>query len=156
MIFLTVGTQLPFDRLVKAIDQKELSDKYKMLAQIGNSEYTPKNFEASSFYTPSQIDDLMNEAELIVAHAGMGSVLTALKYKTPIIVMPRSAKLGEHRNEHQFATAKWIKDLKGVTVAHNEEELYDLVLSFNSESCETISEFANPELLDFLSNEINS
>ena len=47
----------------------------------------------------------------IVAHAGMGTILTALEIGKPLLVMPRRAALGEHRNDHQLATARRFADL---------------------------------------------
>jgi UDP-N-acetylglucosamine transferase subunit ALG13 len=65
----------------------------------------------------------MKEAELVVAHAGMGSIITALRYQRPLLIMPRRAALGEHRNDHQVATAKWLIDRPGIEVAWDESEL---------------------------------
>ena len=59
----------------------------------------------------------------MVAHCGMGSILSALSHGKPIVVMPRSAAKGEHRNEHQFATAQRFSDQPGVTVAWDEADL---------------------------------
>lgn len=60
---------------------------------------------------------------MIVAHAGMGTILSALRYGKPILVMPRRASLGEQRNEHQLATASHLARLGKVTVAMDEQEL---------------------------------
>jgi len=59
----------------------------------------------------------------VIAHCGMGSILSALSLGKPILVMPRSAEQGEHRNDHQFATAQRFSDQPGVTVAWDEAEL---------------------------------
>jgi hypothetical protein len=58
-----------------------------------------------------------------VAHAGMGTILSALELGTPVLVMPRRAALGEQRNDHQVATARRFKQLGGVGVAFDEHEL---------------------------------
>lgn len=59
-----------------------------------------------------EFDKLCHDARLIVAHAGMGTIISAMTKGKPIIVFPRIAALGEHRNEHQLATSKnertWI------------------------------------------------
>ena len=60
---------------------------------------------------------------MIVAHAGMGTIISAMQHQKPIIIFPRIAALGEHRNEHQMATAKKMKELGYVHVAFNEKEL---------------------------------
>jgi UDP-N-acetylglucosamine transferase subunit ALG13 len=94
---------------------------------------------------------LFRSSSLIVAHAGMGSILTALRHKKPILIMPRKASLGEHRNDHQMATAKWLGSRPGVSVAWNEKELQS-VLDNHKElnSGAGISDFASPELIQNL------
>ncbi len=58
----------------------------------------------------------------------MGSILTALELEKPIIIFPRRAALGEHRNEHQLATAKKFSGrTEGVYVAFDEAELIELL-----------------------------
>ena len=61
----------------------------------------------------------------MIAHAGMGSIITALELGKPIMVMPRRASLGEHRNDHQVATAKRFAEQGRIMVAFNEKELVD-------------------------------
>ncbi len=124
MIFITVGTQLPFDRLVSAVDAwaRDHPD-LKFFAQVGPTANPPTNLPWVSFVPPSRADHLIRQATLIVAHAGMGSVLTALRYHRPILIMPRLAALGEHRNDHQLATARWLSTRPGVAVAWDETEV---------------------------------
>ncbi|MEO6566652.1 MAG: glycosyltransferase, partial [Casimicrobiaceae bacterium] len=74
-----------------------------------------------------KVDDLMRQAELIIAHAGMGSIVSALRYQRPIVILPRRADLREHRNDHQLATAKWLATRPGVHVAWDTEELHRML-----------------------------
>ena len=60
---------------------------------------------------------------MVVAHAGMGTILSALQWEKPILVMPRRASLGEQRNEHQLATARHLSELGKINVAMDEAEL---------------------------------
>ena len=55
---------------------------------------------------------------MIYAHAGMGTILSALKQDKPIIIVPRLASLKEHRNDHQIATAMRMDELGYVYVAY--------------------------------------
>jgi UDP-N-acetylglucosamine transferase subunit ALG13 len=124
MIFVTIGTQEPFDRLIKLVDNLALSLKeYRIVAQVIRSNYNAKNIEVVDFVSPDDFEKLFNDARLIISHAGMGSIITALTMGKPIIVMSRLASLGEHRNEHQLATVKKMGELEGVYVVNNEEEL---------------------------------
>ena len=47
----------------------------------------------------------------------------ALEHQKPIVIMPRLASFGEHRNDHQMATAKAFEKSGLVNVAYNEVEL---------------------------------
>lgn len=152
MIFVTIGTQLPFDRLVMAMDAwAEQHRDVKIVAQIGPKARIPKFMQSVEFVPPSQVTGLMNEAELIVSHAGMGSVLTALRYQRPIVIMPRKADLGEHRNDHQMATARWLQNRPGVTVCWEEADLAKVLDNRNrSSAIPQLSEFADGILIERL------
>lgn len=151
MIFVTVGTQLAFDRLVKNIDEWARYSEQDVFAQIGPSEYIPKYIKHVRFLPPHEADELFSRAEIIVSHAGMGSVLTALKLKKPILIMPRKADLGEHRNNHQMATAKWLESVNGVTVAYDELSLLQELDKDVKEPLKLgISDYASDELIDNL------
>lgn len=124
MIFVTVGTQLAFDRMLSAVDAwAGANPGEKVFAQTGPSALRLRHVEAQAFVSPSLADELVKGASLVVAHAGMGSILTALRHARPILIMPRHAGLGEHRNDHQLATARWLAGRPGVAVAWDEHEL---------------------------------
>ena len=124
MILVAVGTQFAFDRLIQTVDEWALSTgTMDVVAQIGPSSFSPRRIRTHTFLPPKEFEVLFQRAELIVAHCGMGSILSALSYGKPIIVMPRSAAKGEHRNDHQNATARRFSDQPGVTVAWDEIEL---------------------------------
>jgi UDP-N-acetylglucosamine transferase subunit ALG13 len=124
VIFVTVGTQLAFDRLIVAIDEwAGAAPGREVFAQIGPSNLRPRNIEHSQFICPEECNARMRSATAIVAHAGMGTILTALEIGKPLVVMPRRAALGEHRNEHQLATARRFAELGKVRVAFDESEL---------------------------------
>lgn len=60
----------------------------------------------------------------MVAHAGMGSVLTALEHDKPMLLMPRRAALLETRNDHQVATLRWLESKPGIYPADDEAALH--------------------------------
>ena len=124
MIFVTVGTDQPFDRMMKVVDawvaERARNDVF---AQIGEGGWEPKSIPFSHFLSPPEFKQRFAQARVIIAHAGMGTILSALSHGKPILVMPKLASLGEHRNEHQLATARRMMSLGHVTVAFNEVEL---------------------------------
>lgn len=124
MIFITVGTDLPFDRMMKVIDQwAGETGRKDVFAQIGEGGWQPKHIPFVEFLEPAEFKKRFAESTLIIGHAGMGTILSALLHGKPILVMPKKASLGEHRNEHQTATAKRMMALGNVNVAFDEAEL---------------------------------
>jgi UDP-N-acetylglucosamine transferase subunit ALG13 len=124
VILVAVGTQFPFDRLVETVDRwAAASGTRDVVAQIGPSSYLPSAIQAHAFLPPKEFQALLERADLVVAHCGMGSILSALSHGKRIIVMPRSAAKGEHRNDHQHATAQRFSVQPGVTVAWDETDL---------------------------------
>lgn len=124
MIFVTVGAQMAFDRLVLGVDAWAASrGRTDVFAQVGPTESPPSHVEWTRFLAPSEFRRRMEGASVIVAHAGMGSILTALEIGKPILVMPRRGALRETRNDHQVATAERFKAMRCVHVAMDESEL---------------------------------
>ena len=125
MIFLTVGTQFPFDRLVQAVDNiadNGLLDG-EIFAQIGKSSYKPQNFAFVNSMDKNLFDSCVQKASIMISHAGVGTIMAALDNKKPLIVMPRLKKYGEAVNNHQFEIAKKFGELGHVITAYNEEDL---------------------------------
>jgi beta-1,4-N-acetylglucosaminyltransferase len=125
MIFLTVGTQFPFDRLVKAVDRAAGINGFdeKIVAQIGDSSYCPENFKAARSVEKVVFDQLFAEADSIISHAGMGTITMAVDHRKPLLVMPRMKKYGEVVNDHQLAIAKKFEQLGYLLVAYNAEDV---------------------------------
>ena len=76
---------------------------------------------------PEHYARLLGGCDLVVAHAGMGTVLTALEHGKPMILMPRRAQLKETRNDHQVATLQWLQGRAGIYPAASADELKSLL-----------------------------
>ena len=152
MIFVTVGSMDPFDRLVRAIDEWAGSrGRTDIFAQIGKAQYEPRHIKSIPFLSPSEFRAHIRAARLVVAHAGTGSIIAALELGTPIIVMPKCAHLGEHRNNHQIATAKRFGQKQGIIVANDEKELIIKLEQEEEHSRPTvIPNEASPDLISAL------
>ncbi len=127
MILLTIGTQLPFDRLVEALDTIAAEIDEPVFGQIGRSSYRPSHFEWAEALDPGAFEQKFRAARLIVAHAGIGTVLSAQRNAKPIILFPRQVKYGEHRNDHQLATCAQLEGRPGIVIARTAEELAEAV-----------------------------
>ena len=125
MIFLTVGTQFPFDRLVQSVDEAIGQNGFKdeVFAQIGYTPYQPRNFQAVCSLDGHAFNRCIREASCIISHAGIGTITMALDNDKPLLVMPRRKRFREHVNDHQVATACKFEQLGHILVAHQENEL---------------------------------
>ena len=151
MIFVTIGTQEPFDRLIKVMDELALELKdIEIIAQVSQTNYKIKNMKILNFVAPAEFNKYFSEAQLVVSHAGMGTIISALEQKKPIIVMPRLMQYKEHRNEHQLATANRFDKLGYIHVAYNEDELKNRlidILTGNLKPLYSIGDVASDELI---------
>lgn len=123
MILVSVGTQLPFDRLVRAVDAWAVArGRRDVLAQVGAGA-PPTTGAWVRALPPAEFRARLAEADVVVAHAGVGVALSALGAGKPLVIVPRRARLGEHRNEHQLATARRLAAWPGIRVVEDEADL---------------------------------
>ena len=130
MIFITVGTQkFQFNRLLIMIDdliKEEVIDD-TVMAQAGYSAYSPKNYYSFKFKSENEINTLMEKADIVITHSGIGSITTALKLQKKVIVVPRLKKYKEHVDNHQLEIADAYKEKGYIVVAHNKNELTSIL-----------------------------
>lgn len=130
MIFVTIGSMFPFDRLVRAMDAwaaERPSEAGDMLAQIGEGAYRPVHMRWVARLGRVEYRETVSRARLVVAHAGVGSVVTAGEFGKPVVVLPRRRHLAEHTSDHQMETARWLRGKPGVHVAEAESDLADRI-----------------------------
>jgi UDP-N-acetylglucosamine transferase subunit ALG13 len=115
---------MPFDRLIQAVDAWA-GDRRRddVFAQIGESTLEPRHVAWTRFLEPDAFRQHVAQSRAMVAHAGTGSILTALEHGKPILVLPRRASRRETRNDHQVATAERFAASGRVLVAMDETEL---------------------------------
>ena len=148
---------MPFDRLVRCVDDwAGCNGRTDVFAQIGPADWQPTHIAWTPFLEPAEFRAKVADAEWIVAHAGMGTILTALELGKPILVMPRRGELGETRNDHQVATARRLQQLRRIRVAYDEHELVEY---FNELApgpvTDRISEYASAELVGAIRDFVN-
>lgn len=130
MILVTLGTQdKEFRRLLDivedAINRKVIKDE--VIVQAGHTKYDSKNMKIFDFLDREEFCKLINECDLLITHAGVGSIITGLNNDKKVIVVPRLAKYNEHLNDHQLQiTNNFVK--KGYILALNEEDKIEYVL----------------------------
>ena len=126
LIFVTCGTHtMQFNRLLEMIDSliEEGKIRGKVIAQTGNSTYIPKNCEHFRFAEQKRMEELHDKSDIIISHAGAGSVITALSHRKKLIVVPRLKKYGEHVDDHQLDLAAELERGGKLLAAKSKEEL---------------------------------
>lgn len=154
MIFVSVGTQLPFERLIQGMDEWAKSNPgTEVFAQIGSTRYRPVNMEFVSKMPPVDYLNKFVGASVVVSHCGMGTIITGLDNAKPMVLMPRKFELGEHRNDHQFGTASRFSHIALIDIVHSTEEMAQAVssrLSNAGPQTRTISIQTSPTLVERL------
>jgi UDP-N-acetylglucosamine transferase subunit ALG13 len=129
VIFVTVGTQLPFERLVGAVDAWAAgrSPCPDVFAQVGSGRTDYAHIRCERTLDGRRYAEAIAAAQLMIAHAGTGSILAALDSGVPVIVFPRDDRHGEHRDDHQKQTARQMERMGLVSVAWTESELTEMI-----------------------------
>jgi len=125
MIFVTVGTQFPFDRLIRAMDDAVAGGcvRDEVFAQVGRGGYRPRHMKWAEELDKDTYSRYVKEASAVVGHAGTGTIVVALEAGKPLLVMPRLSRLGEIVNDHQVRTARKFGEMGHILIAENELEI---------------------------------
>ena len=128
-IFITLGSQkFQFNRLLKAVDalcEKGTVDAEDVFAQIGYSDYLPKNFNYKKFLDRDEFSIEMEKADIVITHGGTGAIIGAVKKDKKVIAVPRLAKYGEHVDDHQLQLVGQFKELQLICECDDVEKIGD-------------------------------
>ncbi len=151
-LFASVGSMFAFDRFVAAIDDwAGRHPDVPVLVQIGAGDYLPRHAEHVRMMPPARYRACIAGAKLFVAHAGMGSIISAIEAGKPLLIMPRDHTLGEHTTDHQLATLAKFRDRPGIHSAATVAELHqriDALFESGAPPPAPIAPYASPELID--------
>lgn len=135
MIFVTVGSQrFPFPRLFQMVDQL-IRDRVitgKVIAQVGYTDYHSNNMVIRQFLQESEMKECIRSSDIIVTHAGIGTITQCLESGKKIIVVPRKRELGEHVDNHQIEIANVFRDKRLITVANSQQEIQTIIEHMDS------------------------
>ncbi len=150
MIFVTVGPQEPFDRLVRVVDEWAANKgPTDVVAQIASNSWRPPHLRWVEYLSPDAFRRHLLEAELVVAHAGTGTILQAMELTLPLVIVPRRACLRETRNDHQLGTARRLAATANISVAYDEQRLVPYLNDpGRAARAAALRHTASPELLD--------
>ena len=140
MIFVTLGTQdKPFKRLLDYLENSDINDE--IIVQNGFTEYESNKLKLFKYLDKDDFDNYLKKADLIICHAGVGTIVNCLKNDKKVLAVPRLSKYGEHQNDHQLQIANAYFQ-KG----------YILVMDDNDDFDEKIAELRKFEAKKFVSN----
>ena len=129
MIVVTVGTnEARFDRLLEAVATLRVQDD--ILVQYGSSSVRPANAARSLEFLP--FDDLLEEmrrARVVVTHAGIGSIMSALACGKRPVVVPRLVRYREAVDDHQLPVARRLESAGLVIVVDDLSRLEEAVIA---------------------------
>lgn len=109
MILVTVGTEkFPFDRLMHWIEELMEADLLgeEVVVQYGTCTALPAGSKVYRLMRESEFRALIQQARVVVAHCGEGTVLLLDSMDTPFILVPRSQRYREHVDDHQVELAQ--------------------------------------------------
>lgn len=132
MIFITLGTQdFQFDRLLEMVDRLVAEGVIpdEVLAQSGHSGYVPRHYSCVGFLEPEEFERNIRQARLIIAHAGVGTIMNCLDAGKKLIVVPRTQAHREHVDDHQDQIAEEFAEAGYLLCARNYDELKAAVLA---------------------------
>jgi len=122
VIFVTVGTnEARFDRLLKALE--DLPAGTDMFVQHGPSPIRPAGATCTDYISFDEMSERIRRAQVVVTHAGVGSVLTALLNGARPIVVPRLQRFGEAVDDHQLEFGRRASAAGFVTLVEDADTL---------------------------------
>ena len=157
-IFVTVGAQMAFDRLVHTVDRwAAATDRdVDVFAQIGPTDAPPSHVAHAVSMGPEDFSDRLDWADVVVAHAGMGTIISALVIGKPIVVLARSGAMKETRNDHQVATVDRFANRHGVTVVRDESDLLAVLEGGSWIAPDKIATDASSQLIETIRDFVNA
>jgi len=154
MIFVILGTQdKQFKRLLNEVEKIETDEE--IIVQSGYTKFTSNRMKIFDYLDMEEFDKYIKQADLIICHGGVGTIMTALKNHKVIISSARLSKYGEHQNDHQLQLLKPFSDngfLLQLEDGDDINELYKLAKTFKTK--DYIEN--NQKFIDLVRNKINN
>ena len=127
MIFITLGSQkFQFNRLLREVDsliEKGMITKKEVFAQIGYSDYIPKNYEYKNFLDRDEFKRMMDNSNIVITHGGTGAIVGAVKKGKKVIAVPRLEEFNEHVDNHQLQIVQQFENMQFIKSVINIENL---------------------------------
>ena len=161
MILVVLGTQNnSFHRLLEEIEriiEKGIINE-KVVVQAGFTKYESDKMEIFDMLPQEQFNNLIKEADLVITHGGVGSIMSAVKLGKKVIAVPRLKKYDEHVNDHQLEIVDTFKKQGIIIGVNGVEELEQAIIDAKNIDIKAIQNGENKIIKiidDFIQNDMN-
>ena len=131
MILVTVGTtKIPFQRLLDEVADIIRSDKLndKFIVQFGEGKFPQlAGVLTKNYFSFQQMQNFLKQADVIICHAGLGTIIQALSFGKKPIVVPRQKRFGEHVNDHEVEMTQFLAKKKLISGILNISDLKKVI-----------------------------
>lgn len=121
-IFVTVGNT-QYNSLIRAIDETLPADLFQVTIQLADGNYTPKNHQFFRF--TQDIKTYFNDADVVITHAGAGTVFPLLEDKIKMVVIPNHERI----DAHQLDLAQYVDNNNFASVCYDLANIKACVLA---------------------------
>lgn len=135
-ILVTIGTmtEKKFTRLFQCIDrlcEEGILNGEEIIAQVGEDKYVSKYYKCIDMLSREEFNSLIETMDVVISHAGTGSVISCLKAKKKVIIFPRQSIYDEHYDDHQLELADIFVKKGYALAALTYEELKQCIMNIN-------------------------
>ena len=117
---------LVFGKVTSFFDILKTMDKIKLFVPLGTQKF-PFGRIIIALIPNEDFNHYMEEAEVIVTHSGVNSIISSMEMGKPLVICPRLHEYGEHVDNHQMEIATLMHDKYDVLVCTDMKDLPNLI-----------------------------
>jgi beta-1,4-N-acetylglucosaminyltransferase len=150
--FVSVGNATqPFHRLLGAVCELAHQLPQPVFVQYGSAQdFSCPSCNAVAFVDMQAFERQVAEAELLILHAGAGSLIHAVTAGKVPVIMPRRAHLGEHVDDHQLEFARELAAVGKVVMCEDASKLVDAVAEALKSQRQNLNAAGEPALVGMI------
>jgi beta-1,4-N-acetylglucosaminyltransferase len=147
-MFVTVGTT-KYDSLISYMDSESSFYNLPIEFQIANGRYLPQKHPYFTFVDSIEINKKYRENDIIITHAGAGTIYKLLELKKKFIVVPNLERI----DKHQTDIADFLLKNRYALVAYNMTQLamfVEIIQNYDFKHFSKETFFKSNEIIDYL------
>ena len=130
MIFVVLGTwEMPFARPLVEIDQAVQRGLLvqPIVGQCGKTAYASSRMKMVPFFGKEELEQMYEQASLVICQAGVGSIMLGLKKRKKVIAIARRARFDEHIDDHQLEILNVFSTIGAILPWNGDGDLPDVL-----------------------------